>query len=158
MFSLLDRCSVLTLAEMSLDDLYSEFDQLEDWEERCDFLIDLGYQLPAMSPEDKTEANRVHGCQSHVWLAAKSETVSPGEPHRIRFQAFSDAMIVSGLVAVITLMYSGKTAREILDIDPRETFKRLDLDKHLSSARRNGLSGMVQRIRQIAAESLVTAG
>lgn len=145
---------MLTLAEMTLDDLYAEFDEMEDWEERCDYLIDLGYQLPEMPPEDKTEANRVHGCQSHVWLAAKTETVALGEPPRIQFQAFSDAMIVSGLVAVVTLMYSGKTAREILDIDPRETFKRLDLDKHLSSARRNGLSGMVQRLRQIAAEAL----
>ena len=145
---------MLTLAEMTLDDLYSEFDQLEDWEERCDYLIDLGFQLPEMSPEDKTEANRVHGCQSHVWLTAKREPTVEGTP-RIRFQANSDAMIVSGLIAVISLMYNGKTAREILDIDPRVAFQKLDLDKHLSSARRNGLSGMVQRIRQIAAEALV---
>ena len=146
---------MLTLAEMTLDDLYSEFDQMEDWEERCDYLIDLGFQLPEMTPADKSEENRVHGCQSHVWLAAKPETVTPGAPPRIRFQANSDAMIVSGLIAVITLMYNGKTAREILDLDPRVVFKKLELDKHLSSARRNGMSGMVQRIRQIAAESLV---
>ena len=146
---------MLTLAEMTIDDLYSEFDQLEDWEERCDFLIDLGFQLPEMTAEEKSEANRVHGCQSQVWLAATPETATPSEPTRIRFRANSDAMIVSGLIAVISLMYNGKTAREILDIDPRVAFKKLDLDKHLSSARRNGLSGMVQRIRQIAAETLV---
>jgi len=146
---------VPTLTEMTLDGLYSEFDQLEDWEERCDFLIDLGFQLPELSAEDKSEANRVHGCQSHVWLVATPEAAIPGEPPRIRFRANSDAMIVSGLIAVIELMYNGQTAREILDIDPRVAFKKLDLDKHLSSARRNGLSGMVQRIRQIAAESLV---
>lgn len=149
---------MLTLAEMTLDDLYSEFIQLEDWEERCDLLIDLGFQLPEMAAADKTEATRVHGCQSHVWLVAKCETSAPGEPTRIRFQANSDALIVSGLITILTLMYNGKTAREILDIDPRESFKRLELDKHLSSSRRNGLGGMVQRIRQFAAESLVAAG
>ena len=148
---------MLKLAEMTLDDLYSEFDQMEDWEERCDFLIDLGFQLPEMPAADKTEENRVHGCQSHVWLAVQPETVAPGEMPRIHFVANSDAMIVSGLIAVITLMYNGKTAREILDIDPRVVFKKLDLDKHLSSARRNGLSGMVQRIRHIATESLSNA-
>ena len=110
-----------------------------------------------MSAEDKSEENRVHGCQSHVWMAAQPETASPGEPPRIHFQANSDAMIVSGLIAVITLMYNNKTAREILDLDPRIVFKKLELDKHLSSARRNGLSGMVQRIRHIAAESLANA-
>ncbi len=146
---------MLTLAEMTLDDLYSEFAQMEDWEERCDSLIDLGFQLPEMTAEEKSEANRVHGCQSQVWLVATPETVVPDQPPRIRFRANSDAMIVSGLIAVISLMYNGQTARQILDIDPRVAFKKLDLDKHLSSARRNGLSGMVQRIRQIAAETLV---
>ena len=146
---------MLTLTEMTLDDLYSEFAQMEDWEERCDYLIDLGFQLPELSADDKCEANRVHGCQSQVWLAAQRDASEPGEPPRIRFRANSDAMIVSGLIAVITLMYNGQTAREILDLDPREAFRRLDLDKHLSSARRNGLSGMVQRIRQVAAEAMV---
>ncbi len=147
---------MLTLAEMSLDDLYSEFDQLEDWEERCDFLIDLGFQLPELTPDEKSEENRVHGCQSHVWLAARIETGSDGVPH-VWFHASSDAMIVAGLIAVLSLMYNGQTAREILGIDPRVVFKRLDLDKHLSSARRNGLLGMVQRVRQISAEALVAA-
>ncbi len=147
---------MLTLAEMTLDDLYSEFDQMEDWEERCDFLIDLGFQLPELTPEDKTEANRVHGCQSHVWLAARVEPGLDGMPH-VWFHAHSDAMIVAGLIAVLSLMYNGKSAREILDTDPRTAFKRLDLDKHLSSARRNGLLGMVQRVRQISAEALVAA-
>ncbi len=148
---------MLTLAEMTLDDLYSEFNQLEDWEERCDFLIDLGFQLPEMAATDKTDATRVHGCQSQVWLVARSEPTGTSAPARVRFQANSDAMIVSGLITILTLMYNGKTAREILDIDPREAFKRLEIDKYLSPSRRNGLGGMVQRIRQFAAESLVAA-
>lgn len=143
-------------AELTLDELLSEFSQMEDWEERCDALIDLGFELPDMPEEDKTEANRVHGCQSSVWLTARAESV-PGQALRIRYQAASDAMIVSGLIAVLMLMYNGKTAREILEIDPRDTFSKLELDRHLSSQRRNGLSGMVQRIRQTAAESLVAS-
>lgn len=147
---------MLPLAEMSLDQLYSEFDQLEDWEERCDYLIDLGHQLPVMAPEARTEENRVHGCQSHVWLVSLPETGKPGEQPHVHFQAFSDALIVSGLIVVVTLMYNGKSAQEILDLDPRVVFKRLDLDRQLSSARRNGLSGMVQRIRKLASAALAS--
>ena len=147
---------MITLSEMTLDDLYSEFEQMEDWEERCDFLIDLGFQLPELTADEKTEANRVHGCQSHVWLAARVAPGLDGTPH-VWFHANSDAMIVAGLIAVLSLMYNGRAAREILDTDPRAAFKRLDLDKHLSSARRNGLLGMVQRVRQISAQALVAA-
>jgi cysteine desulfuration protein SufE len=145
---------VKPLAELTLDELLSEFSQMEDWEERCDSLIDLGFELPEMPPEEKIDANRVHGCQSHVWLTART-AAKPGQPPRLRFHVASDAMIVSGLIAVLMLMYDGKTAKEILDIDPRVTFSKLELDRHLSSQRRNGLSGMVQRIRQTAAEALV---
>lgn len=141
------------LAELTLDELLAEFSQMEDWEERCDSLIDLGFELPQMPDSDKTEANRVHGCQSHVWMTSTKE-VSPGYPVRLRFHAASDAMIVSGLIAVLMLIYNGKTAEEILAIDPRATFSQLELDKHLSSQRRNGLFGMVQRIRQTATDAL----
>lgn len=150
-----DDAAVKHLTEMTLGQLYSEFDQMEDWEERCDFLIDLGFELPEMSSKDKIDANVVHGCQSHVWLVAR---VDPGPAGPVvRFEANSDALIVSGLIAVLWLMYNGKPAREILALDPREVFKKLELDKHLSSSRRNGLGGMVQRIRQFAVESLATA-
>ncbi len=139
---------------MTLDGLYAEFDQLEDWEERCDFLIDLGFQLPEMSAEEKCEANIVHGCQSQVWLVARCEPSASGP--RVLFSANSDAMIVSGLIAVLRLMYNGKLAREIVETDPRAVFKKLELDKHLSPSRRNGLGGMVQRIRQFAERMLDT--
>ena len=143
---------------MTLDDLYSEFDQLEDWEERCDFLMrSLGPQLQKLTPEEKTEKNLVHGCQSQVWLAARVEPGLDGIP-RVWFNANSDSQIVAGLIAVVSLMYNGKTPREILDTDQRAAFKRLELDKQLFPARRNGLSGMVKRVKQIAAEALVTAG
>jgi cysteine desulfuration protein SufE len=135
----------------TLEDVLEEFEDLGDWDDQCDYLIDLGYELPELPAEAKTEANRVHGCQSNVWLVAR---VEPGDPPRIEFTANSDAIIVNGLIAVLTLMYSGKTAEEILRLDAREVFHKLGLERHLSSQRRNGLFGMVERIRQIAVAAL----
>lgn len=142
---------------MTLDDLYSEFDQREDWEEHCDYLIELGFELPAMSPEDKIEENRIQRCKNEAWIAAKTNTATAGEMPRIYFSASSDSKIVNGLIAVVMIMYNGKTAREILELDSRIVFKKLGLDKQLLPVRKNGLSEIVQRIRHIAAESLAKA-
>jgi cysteine desulfuration protein SufE len=135
---------------MTIDDLIAEFEELGDWDEQCDYLIDLGRELPKLPPEAKSEANRVHGCQSNVWLVAD---VKPTNPPVIEFLANSDAIIVNGLIAVLTILYSGRTPEEILQIDAKEVFARLGLDRHLSSQRRNGLHGMVERIRRIAQQA-----
>ena len=111
----------------------------------------VGYDLPELPAEQKSEENRVRGCQSNVWLVAN---IKPGDPPIIEFVANSDAIIVNGLIAVLTIMYSGKSAAEILQLEPKEVFQRLGLERHLSSQRRNGLFGMVERIRQIAVEAL----
>jgi len=132
---------------MTLDELYEEFDFLPDWEDRCDFLIDLGME------DEKIEPNRVHGCQSMVWLV--TELDKSGDEPVLRVRANSDAMIVNGLIAVLLAIYDDKTPREVLEADAAEIFKRLELDRHLSSQRKNGLSGMVTRIRQLAAEAIV---
>lgn len=140
----------MTLAlSMTLDDLIEEFDELGDWESKCEYLMDLGDDLPEMSPEMKSEDNRVHGCQSNVWMAA--EFAGDGS---IELIADSDAKIVKGLVAVVLLAYSGHTAQEILDTNIEAIFTRLGLNRHLSMARRNGLSGMVKRVRNIAMSAL----
>ena len=142
-----------TLESMTIDDLYEEFEHLADWEERCDFLIDLGFELPALEESAKIEPNRVHGCQSNVWLVARVE--GPADARRVEFVANSDAMIVNGLIAVLMTLYNGKSPREILDTDAEQVFRNLGLDRHLSPQRRNGLFGMVQRIRKFAAEAVV---
>lgn len=139
-------------ASMTLDELIEEFDFLGDWEARCDFLIDLGFELPKLPDEEKTEENRVHGCQSNVWLVASMN--EKNDPATLEFVANSDAMIVNGLIAVLMAIYNGKSPQSILDADVEEIFHRLELDRHLSPQRRNGLFGMVTRIRKIAAESL----
>lgn len=140
-----------SLSEMSIDDLYDEFEFLGDWEDRCEYLIDLGFELPAMLAEEKTELTRVHGCQSLVWLTVQPVAGDDGET-RLEIHADSDAMIVKGLIAVLLTVYNGKTPRDVMTTDVAGVFTRLGLDRHLSSARKNGLAGMVKRIQEEAAK------
>ena len=135
---------------MSIDEIYEDFEDLADWDERCDYLIDLGFDLPELLAEAKNENNRVHGCQSNVWLVAD---IKREDPPIVEFVANSDAIIVNGLIAVLMALYSGKTSGEILDIDPKTVFARLGLERHLSSQRRNGLYSMVDRVRKLAFEA-----
>lgn len=139
------------LQSMSIDELLETFDSLEDWEERCDYLIDLGFELPELPAEYKTEENRVRGCQSVVWLVADVKT--NGSP-TIELMADSDAFIVKGLIAVLMTLFSGRSPDEILATDVDTIFRRIGLDRHLSSTRRNGLHSMVKRIRGIAAQAI----
>ncbi|MFN8706170.1 MAG: SufE family protein [Planctomyces sp.] len=134
---------------MKLEELLSEFEELSDWEEQCDYLIDLGFELPAFPEDQKTEENIVKGCQSRVWLVASLE--QSAEPPRVVLQADSDAIIVKGLIAVVMAAYANQTPRQILETDIEGLFERMGLNRQLSSNRRNGLRGMVDRIRGFAA-------
>ena len=136
---------------MTIDELVEEFDALADWEERCEFLIDLGFENTKLPENEKVEENRVHGCQSNVWLVAK---MKPTEPPVLGIVAESDAMIVNGLISILLAMYADRTPDEILATNAEAVFRKLGLDRHLSSARRNGLFGMVKRIRTIAEHSV----
>lgn len=133
----------------SLEELYEEFDDLGDWDDQCDYLIDLGFDLPKLPDEAKCEENRVHGCQSQVWLIGQP---SAENSQKLEFLANSDAIIVNGLIAVLLAMYTDRTAEEILATDAEAVFARLGLQRHLSPQRRNGLFGMVERIRKLAVE------
>lgn len=133
---------------ITIDELLQEFEFLSDWEERCDFLIDLGFELPPMPETDKTEANRVHGCQSMVWLTTELQE-SDGR-QVLQITADSDALIVKGLIAVLLAIYQNKTPDEVLKIDVKDYFSQLQLDKYLSTQRKNGLMGMVERVQQKA--------
>jgi cysteine desulfuration protein SufE len=134
----------------TIPELIETFDALGDWEAQCDYLIDLGYDVPDFPNSARIQANKVQGCQSNVWLTTRT---NPGNPPKIEIQAESDSMIVQGLIAVLLIAYSGKSAQEILQTDIQQIFARLGLNRQLSSARRNGLAGMVQRIRSIAEQS-----
>ena len=138
-----------SLSDMTTADLVDEFEFLGSWEDRCEYLIDLGFELPAMPKEEQTEHNRVHGCQSLVWMTIHPVPSESGEP-RLEIRADSDAMLVRGLIAVLLTTYNGKTPSEVLDTDIASLFSTLGLDRHLSVARKNGLAGMVKRIREEA--------
>jgi cysteine desulfuration protein SufE len=132
---------------MTLDKLISNFELLGDWEERYGYLIDLGKKLPGLPDAEKTEENRVHGCQAMVWMVMEAD---PGQPGALRFRADSDAFIVRGLIAVLQLIFNGRTPEEILASDAKGILARLGLDQHLSPTRKNGLFSMVERIRALA--------
>ena len=128
-----------------MDELVENFELLGDWESRFAYLIDLGKALPPMDEADKCEDNRVHGCQAQVWMK-----FDPEAEGKITISADSDAFIVKGLIAVLLLTYSGKSAKEILNTDGSAMLSKLQLAEHLSPTRKNGLFHMVQRIRELA--------
>ncbi len=132
------------------DELAETFEFLGDWNARYEYILDLGGKLPVMPDAMKTEENRVHGCQSVVFLSARP---MPEAHDRIEFLADSDAEIVRGLIAVLERLYSGQRARDVLKFDIDSFIKRVGLDQHLAMTRRNGLAGMIQRIRAMAAHT-----
>jgi cysteine desulfuration protein SufE len=136
---------------MTIEELIEEFEILESDKERTRFLLELGRELPKLPEEVKTEENRVYGCQNNVWLVPD---VAPANPPVVRFVANADGQLASGLVAIVTIMYSGRTAQEILDIDEKQVFASLGLDRFITPLRRNGLHGMVERIKAIASSAL----
>lgn len=120
-----------------------EFAFFGDWTERYQYLIDLGRKLPPFPEEARTEAHKVAGCQSQVWLLAS------GDAQRLDFQATSDSSIVSGLIALLLRVYSGRSAAQILATEPR-FIEAIGLAKHLSPTRSNGLAAMLATIREYA--------
>jgi cysteine desulfurase/selenocysteine lyase len=124
------------------------FDFLDDWSDRYRHLIEIGEKLPPMPDSLKVPENRVHGCQSTVFLHARKKR---GTSTVLEFLADSDADIVRGLLALLQRLFCGQRAEDILAFDVHELFARLGLDKHLTMGRRNGLAEMVKRIRSFAA-------
>ena len=134
--------------ELKAEEIRDAFAMFDDWADRYQFLIDLGRKLPPMDPADKTEDSRVKGCQSNVWLVAQP---IPGTD-KIEFVADSDSSIVKGLVAILWRVYSGQPADKVLSYDIEKLLADLELDQHLTMNRRNGLVGMVQRIKTLAGQ------
>ena len=116
----------------------------DTWEDRYQYIIDLGKELPPMDDELKTDERLVRGCQSQVWL----NTVQ--EDDRLFFEVDSDAFIVKGLLGIILAAYNGRSPQDILDFDIEGYFEELDLIRHLSTTRGNGLRALVERIQSEA--------
>lgn len=137
----------------SLTDILDGFEFLDDWEDRYKYVIDLGRALPPFPAECRTDAYKVRGCVSQVWLVTDVTRNAAGEPV-LTYQGDSDALIVQGLVAIVLAIFSGKTAGEILATDVDALFARIGLQDHLTPQRSNGLKSMVERIRSDAAMAL----
>lgn len=137
-------------ATASVDDIVESLEFLDDWEARYAYIIDLGKQVPAMPDALRTESRLVRGCQSQVWLDTRLE---PGTG-RLWLAIDSDALIVKGLGAIVLAAYNGRTPAEILAFDIEGLFARLDLIRHLSLTRGNGLRAMVKRIQDTARAQL----
>ncbi|HXL18215.1 MAG TPA: SufE family protein [Streptosporangiaceae bacterium] len=134
--------------EEAASELIDVFDFLEDWNDRYQHIMELGEKLPPLPDALKTEENRLHGCQSTVFMHARRK---PGTADVLEFLASSDAAIVRGELALLQHVYSGQRARDVLAFDVLGFFSRLGLDQHLSPTRRNGLAAMVKRLRSFAA-------
>lgn len=132
------------------DEVVEEFAFFDDWMGRYQYLIDMGRKLPEFPEADRIDANKIRGCQSQVWFVAERAD------GRLNFRAISDAAIVSGLIAVLLRIYSGRKPQDILDTPP-DFVRALQLEQHLSPTRSNGLSSMLQAIRNFAAEALEAA-
>ena len=129
---------------MTIETLIENFELLGDWEDRYAYVMELGQTLDAMAEEDKTEENRVKGCQATVWLKSQTDDQTPP---CLSFVADSNSHIVKGLVYILHLMFSGKSISEIIAYDEKAIFSRLGLDRHLSPTRSTGLNAMVQQIK-----------
>ena len=132
------------------DEVVEEFAFFDDWMDRYQYLIDMGRKLPEFPEADRIDANKIRGCQSQVWFVAERDD------GRLNFRAISDAAIVSGLIALLLRIYSGRKPQDILDTPP-DFVTALQLEQHLSPTRSNGLSSMLQAIRNFAAEALEAA-
>ena len=148
-----DRTKLQASAEI-LDaqrEMVESFQLFDDWTDRYQYIIDLGRQADPFPEECKVEENRLHGCQSQVWMVTEQR----GE--RLHYAATSDSTIVAGLIAVLLTVYSDRRPADILATPP-DFLAELQLAEHLSPTRSNGLHAMVQRIRQFAVEAMVAAG
>lgn len=130
------------------DDIIEDFEFLDDWDDRYKYVIDLGRSLPPYPEDKRNDDYKVRGCASQVWLTHSIDNAN-GE-NNITLLADSDAHIVRGLVAILLALYSGKSAKEILTLDPNEALKPLDLNDHLTPQRTNGFASMIAKVRALA--------
>jgi cysteine desulfuration protein SufE len=145
---------------MTINEITENFSLLDDWDDRYRYLIELGRGLEPVPEKARTEANKVPGCASQVWLVTAVEANGAGhdiDGPVLRFTGDSDAHLVRGLIAILLAACSGKPAGQILGIDVLALFDRLGLRDHLTPQRSNGFKAMAGRIRDDARRALAPA-
>lgn len=139
-------------------ELLDDFEDLADWEDRYEYILDLGRELPEFDSSLQTAENRVSGCMSTVWLVVDQPAVEGAAAESpIVIRADSDSMIVRGLIAILLALYEGKSPEEAVAVDPAPFLGKLGLNQHLSPNRRNGLYSMVSRIRELCVRLVAAA-
>ncbi len=136
----------------AIAELLSDFEVLDDWEDRYRHVIELGRDLAPLPDEDHTPENKVRGCASQVWITSHGS--GPADDPVLTFVGDSDALIVKGLVAIAFMIFSGQTARTIVATDAAPILDKLGLKDHLTPQRSNGFASMIQRIKSDAAAAL----
>ena len=138
-----------------IERIVEDFELLDSWDDRYRYVIELGRKLPALSPEDHNDANKVQGCASQVWLtSAQLPAAKPGGSPILRFEGDSDAHIVKGLIAILFALYSDESAEKILATDANALFNKLGLGEHMTPQRSNGFRSMVERMKSDAQKAL----
>ena len=132
-------------------DLSDDFSLLANWEEKYEYLIEMGMNMPAMKPESKVDENLVKGCQSSVWFDVKCQDGI------MVFEADSDSLVVKGMVAMLYKLLNNQPAKEVLEAE-LSVFEELGLWRHISSQRSNGLTAMVAHLKAEAVDCLAKGG
>lgn len=139
----------------TIDDIRGDFELLDSWEDRYRYVMELGRALPAYPEALRTDANKVRGCASQVWLATHAD--GAGAAARMTFDGDSDSHLVRGLVAILLAAYQGRTAEQVLAVDAHGLLASLGLAEHLTPQRSNGFASMVARVREDAARLVAEA-
>ncbi len=129
---------------MDLDELIDNFAFFDGWEEKYQYVIDLGRRLEPLDDKYKTDEWKVKGCQSQVWLVPQFEN------GKLHFKGDSDAILVKGIIAIVLMIYNDKSAEEIKNVDVAKIFATLGLEENLTPSRRNGMMSMVAKIKEYA--------
>ncbi len=132
----------MTIKEIQ-EEIIDEFSMFEDWEERYQYMIDLGKTLPLIDPQFKTDTNIIKGCQSKVWVHAEMEDA------KVAFTADSDAIITKGIIAILIRVFSNQHPKDIMEADT-SFIDAIGLKEHLSPTRANGLVSMIKQLKMYA--------
>ena len=136
------------MSDLKIEDLITDFEFFDNWEDKYKFIIELGKNCPSLNENEKNNNNKVDGCASQVWLITKKEKLN--DKIILKFKGDSDALIVKGLVVILFSIFSEKSPDDIIKIDAFEKLRNLDLERNLTMQRSNGLSSMVKRIKEEA--------
>jgi cysteine desulfuration protein SufE len=143
-------------AMADIEEIVDNFSVLDDWDDRYRYLIELGRELSPLAEAAHSDANKVQGCASQVWLETRVHPNGAGGP-LLTFEGDSDAHLVRGLIAILFAVYSGQSAKTILATDAVALFEKMGLREHLTPQRSNGFRSMVERIRSDARSALAVA-